>query len=403
MDGLQLMDKLRNINELMPVLVISGHGTIETAVTAIRKGAYDFLEKPFTVDKLVVSVQRALEAAALRKENSVLKAQFPQLDQLIGNSSAISNLKSAIGKVASTNSRIMITGPAGAGKELVARLIHTGSVRCKSEFLAINAAAIAPERMESELFGEEDENGEVRKIGLFEQAHRGTLYLDEVGDMPKQTQSKILRVLVDQSFKRVGGTEQVGVDVRVISSTSRDLMQAIGAGQFREDLFHRLSVVPISVPSLIERREDIPLLVDYFVSRLSETAGLSKREFADDAIAALQTSDWPGNVRQLRNNVERLLILTNGDNGEPIRAADLPGEVAFSPEDDAPAAGAERLTGLSLRDAREQFERQYLAAQISRFGGNISKTATFIGMERSALHRKLKALGIYAGKAVSEA
>jgi two-component system nitrogen regulation response regulator NtrX len=294
--------------------------------------------------------------------------------------------------VAPANSRVLVAGPPGSGKELVARQIHDGSPRARSEFVAISAAGMTPERLDVELFGEEGAGGRPSKIGVFERAHNGTLYLDEVGDMPRESQSRILRVLVEQRFRRVGGDTDVQVDVRVITSTSRDLRHEIAEGRFREDLFHRLNVVPIRVPPLSERREDIGELVDYFVDTLCESQGLSRRRLSDDALAVLQVHDWPGNVRQLRNNVERLLILATGDASEPITADMLPQEVVNTGA--AGALGAERVIALPLREAREVFEREYLTAQIMRFGGNISRTATFIGMERSALHRKLKSLGV---------
>ncbi|HRD45302.1 MAG TPA: sigma-54 dependent transcriptional regulator, partial [Caulobacter sp.] len=295
-------------------------------------------------------------------------------------------------KVAPANSRVLIAGPAGSGKELVARLIHGSSPRAKGEFVAISAAGMAPERMDLELFGEEGEGGRPRKIGVFERAHGGTLYLDEVADMPRETQSRILRVLVEQRFRRVGGDSDVQVDVRVISSSSRDLREEIAAGRFREDLFHRLNVVPIRVPGLAERREDLPELISYFIDRIGEATGLPRRRLAEDALATLQVHEWPGNVRQLRNNVERMMILASGDPNEPITAAMLPSEAP--PDSQGGGIGTEKIIALPLREARELFEREYLNAQILRFGGNISRTAAFIGMERSALHRKLKSLGL---------
>ncbi len=394
-DGLELLTTFKSIDTDMPVVVISGHGTIETAVAAIRKGAYDFVEKPFTADRLLLVVQRALETARLKRENTALKARSVASDDLIGSSPAMAALRSSIERVAQTNSRVLINGPAGSGKELIARLLHARSPRATGPFIAINAASIAPERMESEIFGEEDENGRPRKIGVFEQAHAGTLFLDEVGDMPLETQSKILRVLVDQRFRRLGGSTDVQVNVRVVSSSSRDLSGDIEAQRFREDLYHRLNVVPLRAPSLAERREDIPELAGYFVGRLSEMSGVPARQIGEDALAALQAADWPGNVRQLRNVIERILILATGDPNTPVTVDALPPEAW-------PSAGASRgdgmhqVIGLPLRDARERFEREYLNVQITRFGGNISRTAAFIGMERSALHRKLKSLGVEA-------
>jgi two-component system nitrogen regulation response regulator NtrX len=377
-DGLDLLAMLKEIDADLPVVVISGHGTIETAVAAIRKGAYDFVEKPFTADRLLLVVQRALETTKLKREVSALRARSSASDDLIGSSPVMAALRSAIDRVAQTNSRVLIAGPAGSGKELVARLLHERSSRVDGPFVAINAASIAPERMETEIFGEEGPDGRPLKIGVFEQAHGGTLFLDEVGDMPIETQSKILRVLVEQRFRRLGGSTDVQVNVRVVSSASRDLRGDIEEGRFREDLFHRLNVVPLRAPSLAERREDIPELAGYFVGRLAGMSGVPARQIGGDALAALQAADWPGNVRQLRNVIERILILATGDINAPVTVDSLPQEAwpqaGFSKRD-----GLQEVIGLPLRDARERFEREYLNVQITRFGGNISRTAAFIG------------------------
>jgi two-component system nitrogen regulation response regulator NtrX len=396
LDGLELLDVVKGLDADLPVIMISGHGNIETAVSAIKRGAYDFLEKPFKSDRLLLLVERALEAVNLRRENRHLRAQAVLPDGMVGASPAAQQLRAMIARVAPANSRVLISGPPGSGKETAARLIHAASPRAKGEFVAISAAGMTPERMDLELFGEEGEGGRPRKIGVFERAHGGTLYIDDVEGMPRESQSRILRVLVDQRFRRVGGDTDVQVDVRVISSTSRDLREEILAGRLREDLFHRLNVVPLRVPGLAERREDIPALIAYYIDRLSQASGLPKRALADDAMATLQVQSWPGNVRQLRNLVERILILAAGAPSEPITADALPPDTHPTPP--TGGLGAERIIALPLREARELFEREYLNAQILRFSGNISRTASFIGMERSALHRKLKSLGFGAAR-----
>jgi two-component system nitrogen regulation response regulator NtrX len=395
LDGLQLLDQVKALHPELPVVMISGHGNIETAVAAIKQGAYDFIEKPFKADRLVLVADRALETSRLKREVKELKALAPLPAQLVGRSPSINQLRQTIDKVAPTNSRILIVGPSGAGKELAARTLHGHSARASGPFVVINAAAITPERMEIELFGVEQTNGsQARKVGALEEAHGGTLFIDEIADMPRETQNKILRVLVDQTFQRVGGSTKVAVDVRVVSSTSRNIEAEIAGGKFREDLYHRLSVVPVRVPPLAERREYIPDLVNYFMEQISLATGLPQRKIGEDAMAVLQSHDWPGNVRQLRNNVERLMILAGGDPAAVISASMLPQDVGSMVPSMPNGNGGEQLMGLALREARELFEREYLLAQINRFGGNISRTAEFVGMERSALHRKLKALGI---------
>ena len=393
LDGLEVLSIIKKVHPDLPVVIISGHGNIETAVTAIRRGAYDYIEKPFKSDRLLLVTMRALEASSLRREVKQLKERSTQSAEMIGRSAAINQLRAQLERVAPTNSRVLIRGASGAGKELAARVMHAKSHRADGPFVVLNAAAMVPDRVEEEVFGTEDRTGGPRKVGALEEAHGGTLYIDEVADMPMETQGKILRVLVEQKFLRLGGSQKVSVDVRIISSTSRDLEREMGEGRFREDLFHRLNVVPLRVPGLAERREDIPELVAYFVQHISQTSGLAPRRIGEDAIAVLQAHDWPGNVRELRNNIERLMILSGGDPDAMITADMLPDEIGSNVP--LPVnGGAEHLMSLPLREAREIIEREYLLAQINRFGGNISRTAEFVGMERSALHRKLRALGV---------
>jgi two-component system nitrogen regulation response regulator NtrX len=392
MDGIDILTHVKRDNPEVPVVIISGHGNVEIAVAAIKQGAYDFIEKPFNIDQLLVVIRRAMEASKLRRENASLRRQDLRDAQMIGSGAAFRTLKSHLDKVTKSNGRVMLTGGAGAGKEMAARYVHANSNRANAPFVTVSSASIQPDEMEVKLFGRESAERGVEQ-GLLEQAHGGVIYFDEVADMPAGTQSKILRVLVDQSFTRVGGTAKVRVDLRVISSTSRDLATEIAAGRFREELFHRLNVVPIEVPSLEDRRDDIPELARHFIGEFNREQGLAARALTEDAVAMLQTMRWPGNVRQLRNMVERVLIL--GDGNGPIGVEDLPGASDSGPGADEDGVGlSPRLTTLPLREARELFERQYLMAQINRFGGNISRTASFVGMERSALHRKLKSLGV---------
>ncbi|HMB10649.1 sigma-54 dependent transcriptional regulator [Saliniramus sp.] len=396
LDGLQVLELIKKQHADLPVVMISGHGNIETAVSAIKLGAYDFIEKPFKADRLLLVAERALEASRLKREVRDLRARSIQASRIAGRSATVGQLRQTVERVAPTNARVLVTGAPGSGKELVARTIHSMSTRSNGPFVIINAATITPETMEMELFGVEAGEGRERRVGALEEAHGGTLYLDEIADMPRETQDRVMRVLVEQNFQRVGGGTRVHVDVRIISSSSRDLQAEIAANRLRQDLFHRLSVVPIRVPSLSERREDVPELISFFMEQISAATGLPKRRIGDDAMAVLQSHDWPGNIRQLRNNVERLMILATGEAEEEITSDMLPNEIGAMVPTTPSGAGGERLMSLPLRDAREIFEREYLMAQIARFSGNISRTAEFIGMERSALHRKLKSLGVNA-------
>jgi two-component system nitrogen regulation response regulator NtrX len=390
MDGIDILKSVKRDNPDVPVVIISGHGNIEIAVAAIKQGAYDFFEKPFNIDQLMVVVSRAMETSRLRRENADLRRRDVTASDLLGSSPAFKVLKSQLDKVTKSNGRVMLSGPAGSGKELAARFIHSNSGRASAPFVSVSSATIEPERMEEVLFGRETPERGVEK-GLLEQAHGGVVYFDEVADMPLGTQSKILRVLTEQQFTRVGGADKVRVDLRVVSSTSRELRTEIAQGRFRQELYDRLNVVPIQVPSLEERREDIPELTAHFIEMFHRSQGLPLRSLSPDAEALLQTMTWPGNVRQLRNVIERVLIL--GDGTGPIAAHELPGQETTGDSGNRYVVGGTIAT-LPLREAREMFEREYLLAQINRFGGNISKTAGFVGMERSALHRKLKSLGV---------
>ncbi|MFC7735984.1 sigma-54-dependent transcriptional regulator [Roseomonas sp. GCM10028921] len=399
LDGLGILEALHREEPRVPVVMISGHGTIETAVQAIQQGAYDFIEKPFKSDRLLLIVARALEAARLKRENSELRLRSGSETELVGTSSLIAQIRNAIDKVAPTGSRVLLTGPAGSGKEVAARMIHARSRRADEPFVALNCATLNPARFEEELFGVEggpDPVAQPRRQGVLERAHGGTLLLDEVADMPLETQGKIVRALQEQGFERIGGATRVKVDVRVTATTNRDLSAEIAAGRFREDLYYRLAVVPIRMPSLRERREDVPALARHFMAKSAENSGVPAREISEDAMAAMQAYDWPGNVRQLRNLVDWLLIMAPGGPADPIRPEMLPPEVGSAAPAMLKLDRSSEIMTLPLRDARELFERQYLEAQLLRFGGNISRTANFVGMERSALHRKLKFLGVQA-------
>ncbi len=400
LDGIELLQTIKREWPRVPVIMISGHGTVETAVRALKDGAYDFIEKPFKSERLLLTVARAIEAAQRDREIEELRLRSGGPVALLGDSPAIQQVRHAVERVAPTGSRVFITGPAGSGKEIVARMIHGQSRRADGPFVALNCAIMHPDRLEMELFGTEHPTSDgSRKIGVLEQAHGGTLMLDEIADMPLETQAKIVRVLQEQRFERLGGANRIEVDIRVIALTNRDIEVEMDAGRFRRDLYYRLNVVPIAVPSLAERREDIAVLATHFMTQAAETAGLAPRELGEDALAALQAYEWPGNVRQLRNVIDWLLIMAAGRNGGAIRADMLPPEIgSIAPEVLKWDKGAEML-GMPLREAREVFERDYLLAQVHRFGGNISRTAQFVGMERSALHRKLKALGVHGERA----
>ena len=400
LDGLDLLLEIKKLHPTLPVVIISGHGNIETAVAAIKRGAYEYVEKPFNADRLILVVARALETSRLKRENEELKGRTGLDNDLLGNSQAMRQLRQLLKKIAPTNSRVMLTGPMGAGKEMTARALHSSSQRANRAFVVLGAASMAPDRMEEELFGVEEASGKPVRIGALEEAHGGTLYIDEVADMPLETQGKVLRVLTDQTFQRVGGAKKVKVDVRILTSTARDLPGLIAEQRFREDLYHRLGVVLLRVPGLSERREDIPDLIENFCKAYSAGAGQPPKRFSQDALTLLQTRDWPGNVRELRNVVERAMILAGGDGLEEIPSSHLTSEAsssAFSHN-----MSSENLLALPLREARDIFERDYIAAQLSRFGGNISRTSAFIGMERSALHRKIKMLGLTSREAELE-
>jgi len=390
MDGIDILKAVKRDKPEIPIVIISGHGNIDIAVAAIKQGAYDFIQKPFNIDQLLVVIRRAMETSKLRRENTALRRQGSGVGEMIGSVPAFKAMKSNLDKVTRSNGRVMLSGPPGSGKEMAARYIHAHSERANAPFVTVSSATIDADHMEQALFGRERADRSIEP-GLLEQANGGVLYFDEVADMPIGTQSKILRVLVDQKFQRVGGSVQVEVDLRVLSSTTRDLIAEIDANRFRQELFHRLNVVPIEVPGLGDRREDIPDLARHFIEILNESQGLPKRDISEDAIALLQTMEWPGNIRQLKNVIERVLIL-GPDSGE-IATDELPGPNETGSEGVA-ALVTGALAALPLREARELFEREYLMTQINRFGGNISRTANFVGMERSALHRKLKSLGV---------
>ena len=395
MDGLELLEWSKSIYPDLPILMISGHGTIETAVQAIRNGAYDFIEKPFKEERLLMMVARALESAKLTRENTELRAKMTDgvAPELVGKSAVMRGIRQSIDKIAPTASRVLVNGPSGSGKELAARCIHNKSDRRDERFVVANCARLASERVDAELFGSESLQSHRRVVGLFEQAHKGTLYFDEICDLPLETQGKIVRAVNEQRFRRVGGNTEVVVDVRVISASSRDLAAEISAGRLREDLYYRLGVVPLTMPPLAQRREDIPLLAKHFTALVAKRLGVLPFKISDEVLAAMQGYSWPGNVRQIHNVIETMLILAPSDRNEPIDLDLLPAEI-HNVTRSGDETEMDTLMGLPLRGAREEFERAYLVTQLRRFDGNVSRVASFIGMERSALHRKLKALNI---------
>ena len=392
MDGIDILKKVKIDFPHVPVVIISGHGNIEIAVSAIKQGAYDFIEKPFNIEQLLVVVRRAMETSTLRRENEELKSKDKMSLELVGESLIFRNYVSNLDKVSKANSRVLLTGAPGSGKETAARYIHENSKQFEGNFVSLNCSTVNQEDFEKIIFGFETKNG-LETLGALEKANGGTIFLDEVSELPMEIQGKLLKVIVDNSISRVGSNKKILVNLRFISATSLDLSEKIRNKNFREDLFHRLSVVPITIPNLNDRTEDIPILANYFANKLSSNNGLTNREFTDEALTLLQGMNWPGNIRQLKNTIERALIL--GDPSEKITGDELIISESKTEEFDEKAyLITSEFASLSLREAREIFERDYLKVQINRFGGNISKTAEFVEMERSALHRKLKSLGI---------
>lgn len=397
-DGLKILEQIKKTNTDLPIVMISGHGTIETAVNAIKLGAYDFIEKPFKTDRLLLVVSRALETASLRRENRYLKEEMAP-PQMIGNSPAVQTIRKVIEKVAPTNSRVLMIGPPGTGKELAAREIHAHSKRAAGPFLVINCKVDSSDSIDEQLFGIEATDTSPRKLGALEQAHGGTLFLDEVTELPLSVQAKLVRFLHENAFKRVNGNQKVVADVRVFAASKHDMKVVIETEAFREDLYYRLNVITLHLPSLKERSEDIPDLASYFISRLSRQTGVNKRQFSEAALALMKTYEWLGNVNELRNVVEKTLIMSPAANDQVITPDELPPEVRGEDLSSLSPQSTPDFLSMSLREAREYFEREYLLAQVQKFAGNISRTATFIGMERSALHRKLRQLQVERKKA----
>ena len=388
-DGIELLKKIKKITDLTPIIIISGHANVEMAVESLKLGAYEFITKPFAMEQLLNIVSRGLENIKLKKENANLENRSFNSFDFIGESPQIVKIKKLVKKLSTADSRVLIFGPTGSGKELLARKIHKVSQRNKEPFIVINGALLQPSNYETELFGSENPDGSVT-YGFLEKAKGGTLLIDEVSEIPLDTQAKILRVLMDQKFRKINGKEDIYVNVRIISSTSKNLKNEVLIGNFREDLFHRLNVVPIEIPSLNSRGEDIPLLIKYFQKKISEINGTPEIEInVDDDL--LYSYQWPGNVRELRNLVERVSILSQNENKSNVGRLlhEILNKNTSESFDENPVS-----TSYPLKQARENFEKNYLLTQLKKNKGNISKTAEFIGMERSALHRKLKSLGI---------
>jgi len=390
-DGIDLLKLIIKKNKSTPVIMISGHATVQIAVEATRLGAYEFIEKPFSKEKILNYVKRALESSKLKKEKDIIEDKLFHSFKLIGKSPNIIKVKKIIEKLSTSESRVLISGPTGTGKELVARKIHKNSSRSKEPFVIINAALLKEKTYEKELFGEELQDGNI-SFGALERANKGTLLIDEVSEIPFETQASVLRVLIDQKFKRFNGIKDISVNIRLISSTSKDLSELVKINKFREDLFHRLNVMPIELTSLVSRTEDIPLLIDYFKNKLSDINGVQEPEI-DIKNDSLYTYNWPGNVRELRNLVERITILSSNESKEKINKI-INDILNPSTKINANKNILEQSFQSPLKEAREYFEKEYLTNQLKKHHGNISKTADFIGMERSALHRKLKSLGI---------
>ena len=401
LDGLGILEIVKERYPDIPVVVISGHANIETAVSSIRLGAYDFIEKPFKAERLVQLLRRAIEATRLRHENLQFKSRYAPEDELQGSSPAVLQLCQAIERVAPTNSRVFITGGAGVGKQIAARMIHDQSNRRFAPFMVCQATSSRPEQLAATLFGLEEGGiiaGLPHSIGLFEKANGGTVFIDEVAALSMPVQQTLLRILQDQMVTRIGGKTPLDVDVRVLAATRHDPVELMAKGLLKEELFYRLNVVPLKVPPLRERREDIPLLTKQFLAHFANTAGMPRLRLSDDAVAAMQAYEWPGNIRELRNVAEWMLIQASLENRDVITADHLPKEVvSTSPAGLSPVGNADVMS-VPLKQAREMFEREYLTAQINRFGGNISRTSAFVGMERSALHRKLKSLNVTTEK-----